>query len=175
MSRTTFPSMSGWADRPLCRRYAAVVMDRLTVEPPPYEGGGACEYFWALGALKGGQTEVLGWWRHSPEAPSDWPTIAAALATRGVEDIQVLVDDSGLSDGRPPYAIPRVHARTPDLELSPRIRQRVDQAQTTAKKIHATLARGIKRKQAADAAVSAYLGKRLQQVDCMLSDQTAVA
>lgn len=83
-------------DRSLCRRYPAVHIGGLRVsirhEVPARTGA----WQWALGLASDGGLEVLGLWQgEGDELPQ---RIAADLNARGVERIEVLLADDGLSD-----------------------------------------------------------------------------
>jgi hypothetical protein len=181
MSCTTSQRMSDWSDRPLCRRYAAVVVDRMVVGRPAGQTDGSV-FGWALGTLNDGQAEVLGWWQPSESRSDEWPAVSARLAARGVEHIGVVVDDSGIVTGHDAFGLPQVlvHARSADAgtagsTLPPRVRRHVARARTTGKRVQTALSLAVRRgwDGEGEIAAAAFLDDALQRIDRQLSTQMA--
>jgi Transposase, Mutator family len=179
MSRTNPPYMSHWSERPLCRRYAAVVVDRVVVREAARQREGQV-FGWALGTLSDGQAEVLGWWEPSQPASIEWRSVGDRLAARGVEHIGVIVDDSDVVTGLDASSVMRVvvpsccaEANKPAPTLPPHVRRHIARARATAKRVQTALSRALRRGRIGETSAAALLDEALQKIDRQLPAQRA--
>lgn len=183
MSCTKSQHMPNWSERPLCRRYAAVVLDRVLVGPLAGRSKGHMAFGWALGALSDGQAEVLGWWESAESAPLEWSTVGAKLATRGVERIGVVVDDSGVVNDLDAQGVPKVLAQSCPTDadrsaptLPPNIQRQLARARVAAKRVQTSLSRAVQRRWdgEGEVAAAAFLDDALQRIDRGLATEAPV-
>lgn len=184
MSNARARRMADWTGRPLCRKYAAVVFDRVVIGQSACRQEGRTAFGWALGALSDGQTEVLGWWQHSESAPVEWSMVGTQLAARGVERIRVVVDHSGVMSCLGSFSVPTVpeqacpiDAGKPAHALPMHVQRRVDGASATAKRIQAALTRAVRGRSIAEGEIAAaeFVDDTLQRIDRKLWAQVAGA
>jgi len=88
-----------WATRPLCTRYLVVVFGLQPTTLSVGNGSQALSFYWALGTLDDGDTEILGWWQAGDSEPFEWSTISNDLTARGVKHVRIFADSSGALDG----------------------------------------------------------------------------
>lgn len=183
MSCTKSQHMPNWSERPLCRRYAAVVLDRVVVGQLDTRSEGRMAFGWALGALSDGQAEVLGWWKAPDSESFEWRTVGAKLAARGVERIGVIVDDSGVVSSLDASGVPKVPAHSCSADagesgstLPPHVRRQVAWAHVAAKRVQTALSRAVQRRWDGEGeiAAAAFLDDALQRIDRRFSTQVAV-
>jgi len=80
--------LSGWLNRPLCRRYALGIFDVAAVRWRDADGSRERAVHWGLGWLPDGECDFLGAWLE-PEPASDGPRrLFADLQARGVERVR---------------------------------------------------------------------------------------
>jgi hypothetical protein len=183
MNCTKPQHMSDWSERPLCRRYAAVVLDQVQVGPIAGCNERRMAFGWALGALSDGQAEVLGWWKPAESASLEWPQVGAKLAARGVERIGVIVDDSGVVSGLDAFGVPKVLAQSgpadagnPASALPPHVQCQVARARVAAKRVQTALSRAVQRRWDGEGAIAAaaFLDDALQRIDRKLATEMPV-
>jgi hypothetical protein len=163
-----------WRSRPLCASYLAV---HLTEQSTVVGGLGKAEvatFQWALGVVKEGQCEILGWWLDPPDDAADWSTIGADLSARGVERVRVLVASArlrnrdstlGSGDARPVAGPLRPSASLESLPV--RLQRHVRRASNAARGAEISLSRAIARHGAFACAKAAgsFVDGELQRVD----------
>ncbi|HEV6967942.1 MULTISPECIES: transposase [Roseateles] len=94
--------------RPLCRRYAAVVLRRTAVPVEAPEGVILQALRWAVGCLSNGELELLGVWI-VPHGSVTVPILPVAdLNVRGVVEIGIGVGTAGEIGQTPANSFPRV-------------------------------------------------------------------
>lgn len=83
---------------PLCRSYLLVHFDalRIGIEDDAATASDRTMW-WALGALAGGQIEVLGVWPNAISPVQTWPAVFEDLLVRGVEKIQIVSGTEAVS------------------------------------------------------------------------------
>jgi len=173
--------MPKWSERPLCRRYAAVVVDRVLVGPLAGRNEGHMAFAWALGALSDGQAEVLGWWKSAESAAAvAWLQVGANLATRGVEHIGVIVDGSGVVSDLDTRGVPKLLAQSCPTDadrsgstLPPNVQRQLARARVAAKRVQTSLSRAVQRRwdREGEIAAAAFLDDALQRIDCRLATE----
>ncbi len=182
MSCNKFEYMHDWSERPLCRRYATVFLDRVQVGQLTCPNQDPIAMGWALGTLSDGQAEILGWWKHSESVPVEWLAVGAKLAARGAERIGVVVDDSDVLCGLDAFGVPKALAQSRLADggssassLPPHMHRQVARARGTAKRIHIALCRAVQRRRKGEGelAAAALLAYALQRIDRRLSAQVA--
>lgn len=84
---------SGWLERPLCRRYVAVVFSETSPLNLRASRGDPEAICWAFGSLINGECEPLGAWLIRGTLASAMPSVCGALQSRGAEFIRFGVGD----------------------------------------------------------------------------------
>jgi hypothetical protein len=79
--------LSGWLDRPLCRRYTLGIFDVVVVRSRDAHGCRDHPVHWAIGWLPDGECDFLGAWIESERGPEGPLQMFADLKGRGVERI----------------------------------------------------------------------------------------
>jgi len=79
--------LSGWSNRPLCRRYVLGVFDVVVVRSRDADGCRDHPVHWAIGWLPGGECDFLGAWVESESGSESPLQMLADLKRRGVERI----------------------------------------------------------------------------------------
>jgi hypothetical protein len=174
MSDARTRHMEAWSSRPLCREYVAVVFGQVAIAQATCRQEGLSAFSWALGTLRDGQAEVLGWWQHTESIPTDWSMIWNELYVRGVERIQMVIgnfdaasDVPGAGNTTVPQESCALVAGKPAHAMSPQLLCRIDEASTTAKRIQAALARSVQARFRADGNVAAaeLIDNALHRID----------
>jgi transposase-like protein len=183
MNCTKSQHMPNWSERPLCRRYVAVVLNQVQVGPIAGRNERRMAFGWALGALSDGQAEVLGWWKPAKSAAVEWSTVGAQLAARGVERIGVVVDDSGVVSDLDAFGTPRALVQSCSAEacrsastLPPHVQRQIIRACAAAKRVQTVLSRAMQRRRDGEGefVAAAFLDDALQRIDRKLATQVAV-
>ena len=84
--------LSGWLDRPLCRRYESAVFDVATVRLRDAGGLARRRVRWAFGWLADGECEALGGWMDPAGGAPDPRRLLAGLQARGLERVPTWPD-----------------------------------------------------------------------------------
>jgi transposase-like protein len=96
--------LSGWLDRPLCRRYESAVFDVATVRLRDAGGLARRRVRWAFGWLADGECEALGGWMDPAGGAPDPRRLLAGLQARGLERVRYL---AGPGTGQVPDPMPQ--------------------------------------------------------------------
>lgn len=86
-----------WLMRPLCRKYAAAILRRISV-PICEVLAAPVSVCWALGYVQGGGSEVLGAWMAADRASVLSSDVIADLKLRGVDRVEVVGLDAAKSE-----------------------------------------------------------------------------
>lgn len=153
MSHTNLHHSLGWYGRPLCRHFLAIVFTRTFLGCSASGSAAPLSLRWALAATGAGQVEVIGWWPNELSSVFEWQSVSAELHARGMERVRFLItDDPTFSEAafQGGSAIVLGADCTPEglpsIGLAARHRRAIEQANSLANSINASIVRRLKRK-----------------------------
>jgi hypothetical protein len=103
--------------RPLCCHYLIVRFESVTLPVNVNGAAGLLPAHWAIGALRDGQTEVIGGWLADESGVMRWADVFDEMARRGVEQVRFVAGVDELdAKGVAPVGAARHVLRTLEAE-----------------------------------------------------------
>ncbi len=170
--------MARWATRPLCNIYLVV---NFSLQAVAVSDGSECRslaFWWALGTLKDGEREILGWWLAGETDPLRWSSISLDLTARGVQQIRALADSSGDLGCPVDVDEPAFSGSGSDIHsMSAAQQRRIAEAGTQKCRVQAALSRAVLKHGAFANPESAatFVDSELQRLDRVFWSQPNVA
>ncbi|XHS77495.1 transposase [Burkholderiaceae bacterium UC74_6] len=180
ISSATRHLVASWLERPLCRRYTAIVLRSGAIHGSWPEGAPGGTAFWALGCTSDGDSEILGAWMPSDTSANAPTGILSDLQLRGVQSIRFLLgcDAAGIcNEPIAPFQEGVLVESISLLSLRPATRRAVASAVDLVYGIHRRLDSAVARQGAIANELERFIlvAEFLKRVDRQLNRPTIVS